>query len=319
MLIAAFLYEILACVLLQFRASAVFFPNRCIHIIGLSFVSEATTFSYSLTAFLLVAVTVVFAIGKQVSFHNDEGDSDNQGEPPDDDFPDGGLRFVVTLSSPNKTEDDYLTTYGFIDTVEIEYQEGEQIRGNGGNGPYWGLIGHDEVTAFVEEFSSEPLFRFGRGIYILYQRDELTDEEMANLEGKKWVTHPRFGTGPHVLIKILDPDVGTNGPDNNEPEPTDIEDEGNDSEITIEEFGRKLRKSLSYSISASLLGTLIVGFTPPPTIIRYTEVPLAPGVVESMSPFLFTISVYIFSVIFLGMVSTSIGLVDLMATANYTE
>lgn len=299
-IILSFGYEFISCLLIQAGIGANYLPVTCSHIIGDQLITNATTFSFSLTAFLLVAVTVVFMIGKQISSGPSDEDGSDGSNGSDNDYPDGGDRFIVIRSGSNRSTEDYIDTFEFIDTVPIEYEEGEEQRSNGGNGPTWGLVRYtDEGIYIVEEVDSPGLFQLGPGEYHLWSDDDIPENEKRNLPGKKWSTYPRFGDGEHFLLKtfaapipFLDLPIGD-------------DDDSDEDNSTIQEYSSKLKRSLAYSISASLLGIIIISFSLPPQFL------------SSISPFIYSVATHTFSIIFLGMLWTSIDLIDLMASTKY--
>lgn len=300
-IIPSFLYEFISCLFIQAGIGANYLPTTCSHIIGDQLITNATTFSFSLTAFLLVAVTVVFMIGKQIS----SGPSDEDGpNGSDNDYPDGGDRFIVIRSRSNRSTEDYIDTFEFIDTVPIEYEEGEEQQGNG---PTWGLLGYtNDDVFFVEEVDSPNLLQLGPGEYYLWSDDDIAENEKRDLPGVKWSTYPRFRDGEHFLLKTFAaplpfPDL-----------PIGDDDDSDEDDPTIQEYGNILKRSLAYSISASLLGIIIISFSPPPQIVGF-EI----GFLWRTFPLIYSIATHTFSIIFLGMLWTSIDLIDLMASTKY--
>ena len=99
--------------------------GKCDRLLNRHYLSAATTFSYSLSAFLLVAVAVVFS-GQQRTKSDDEGEPNPSGGSGPDDDPDGG---------------DYPFFFEFLNPLHEEEAEGsegenrlkeyELIRGSG--------------------------------------------------------------------------------------------------------------------------------------------------------------------------------------------
>lgn len=241
-LIGSLVYELLFCNPLGSSLLSLFGLNtaseNCTRFLDESLISAATTFSYSLTAFLLVAVAVVFAAYQQTFAGQDEdGDDGDDGDGGDD----------SPSNSPSILQIDHLSNETILEILEDVLNRGDE---------------QEQVE--VEIRDNDSLIAIVRG--------------------------------------------GSGSPSPNSTPNNDGADEPDDSEI--KEFNDDLKQAVAYSVSASLLGIFITEVLPLPVVHPSSFLSNAATIIDSIG---FTLLTHLFGFIFLGMVWTSVGLLDLLA------
>ncbi|WP_152416107.1 hypothetical protein [Halococcus hamelinensis] len=243
----SFAYEIVFCGL--FESFPVFFgaihesllrDGECARFLNKDYLSAATTFSYSLSAFLLVAVAVVFSGQQRVKSSNKDGSESGGGGGSSDDS--GGEDYSFFFDLPN---------------------------------PFYEREAEDSGTE--NEIEQIQIFRvFGQ------------------LQGTSGGSDSPNGNG--------DDDGG--------------EDNGDDERRN---FNRRLQRALAYSISASLLGVLITTLLPLPVLFVHDLPRVVSGPVSLISNVGYAFLTHVFTFIFLGMVWTSVELIELLDTSSDTD
>lgn len=263
--------------------------GQCLHVWTPEFIESATTLSFSLTAFLLVGVTVLVGVESQ------------QGS---NELNDNGQGRTAILDVRPGTREEFTDNDPHFDVSDIvEYQDGRRI--GGAVGPRWYIEDVDERRVTVVEVSERSdAILLGSGVYRIRKPDE------GEPDGNIWRVYGSYQGSPQYKIELnwllednrrVDWIVG-------EVDQNDA-DEGDVSRSDPrEQFRAKLGKALSYSISASILGIVIQGY-PWSTTANMTPWLSDLSPVEHIG---YWASSYVFIVIFLGMVWTSVGLIELM-------
>lgn len=289
--VAAFLFESVTCVSAVFPGTTGVL-GRCIHVWTPEFIEMATSLSFSLTAFLLVGVTVLVAVERQQRLA--EGD-DNGPE----------LTAILHVRSGNGEEFTDNDPYFYVSDI-VEYEDGSRIAGE--VGPRWYIERVDGRRITVVEVSDRSdAMLLGTGVYRIRKPDP---REEDGFEGNGWRAYGRYQGSAQYLPEVnwlLNPDQRVDWVVREEDQNDVDEDDLSNAERRAQ-FRAKLGRAISYSISAAILGIGMQGY-PWSTAANATPWLSDLPPVEHL---IYWTSSYVFLVIFLGMVWTSIGLIELM-------
>ncbi|WP_132060293.1 hypothetical protein [Halorussus amylolyticus] len=250
-----------------------FSSSTCIHVFGLRLIDPATTFSFSLTAFLLVATTVVVAVVGSTAAPNRIGSLRIKTV---DGFPE--------LPNSAQISEGRLTKYTDIGKLDPHHVQ-------------WLL--HAKSPESIAAYRAEK-------------------NELEPTDGKYQIW--RVGNEPPASERPVwrfQGDIGWENKDNNLPDwlVSDSNERQSidwwivpDQEDAHQELRTALQSSLTYSISASLLGIVLAwypwdtGSLPNPWLTG-----LSPW--ENLS---YAVLATLFTFVFLGMVYTSIGIIEIL-------
>lgn len=259
----------------------------CSHVFNLAFVDNATTLSFSLTAFLLVGVTVVVAVQRQQTS-------------PDLNVDVAELWLRTGLEGVNLNE--------WISVVEGSVERYTDGRQDGPEYVDWELQPRTNRLIFGRREPPEPdTIQPPDGNYEIVNARSMVDPDAppANLA---WRLQGEIRR-PYERIEEIDWLVAGE----NRIDWWLVEDE--DEEGTSQAFRARLGSALSYSVSASVLGILIQWY---PWISGDTTAPWLSTLSLPVHVFYSVFSTF-FALIFLGMIWTSIDLVELMARMREKE
>lgn len=247
--------------------------STCIHVFSHRLIDPATTFSFSLTAFLLVATTVVVAVVNNTATPNRTSDFRIRTV---DEFPELPNSALVTEGR--------LTKYTDVGRLDTQY-----VR--------WLL--HAESAELIAAYRTEK-------------------DELEPTDGKYQIWRLKNDPPPSERpVWRLQGDIRWKDRENNLSEW--LVSDGDDGQSidwwivpdkvdTYQELQTSVRSSLTYSISASLLGIVLAwypwdtGFLPNPWLI-------------GLSPWeniIYAVLATLFTFVFLGMVYTSIGIIEIL-------
>lgn len=263
--------------------------GSCRHFITLQFIDRATTFSFSLTAFLLVGVVVVSSFlvteEQQLELGIDE--------------------FELQLGEGGGGDSDR----GYVTITEFEdFESGDKRKSESGlttwfSNSFTQKLSHNNYPKSYEILRlSEEKEGLGLGGKRYAVRDIETEEADPDLEEKydyRIKGRGHFDRDYPGNRYYIDP----------EDERPRIHWLLREEEPELRVLERQLRRAVSYSISASVLGVLIQGYpwlaatAPDPWLL---DLSFPETVVYIPASYLFTL-------IFLGMIGTSVGLLELMS------
>jgi hypothetical protein len=315
-LIVSFQYEFVSCGFVRFGVTTGVVPDTCVRVLGDRFVAEATRFSFSLTAFLLVSVAVVLTTDQRLiedgedddETGTDDEESDEDEESDGGDLPPGD-RFIVRWSGGESASEEGDTRYEFQETRRVSYRDGSEQRGNTGNGPYWVQVDEFGGHPVVDESGPKGIIRTGPGAYRVWDLDELSESQRASVQGRTWIAEWTNYDGPKFIAS-----VGTvSGEWENE-----LFDESS-PDASLVTFTRRLRIAVAYAISASLLGVVVLGLRPLLPAVDLAALASLGAFLRQTAPFAITAATHLFALVFLGMVWTSLELIELIVVREESE
>lgn len=273
------LHEVLSCVSGKLKKDIPLVANSCWHPITVDFLDQATKFSFSLTAFLLVSTTVVVALerirGRVL-------------------IPVGQLE-VTEIGSEEDRRPSELSIR--------EYRNGSMV--NNGTVEWWLKSRDGNVFRVTEYRASPPDIGLATGQYAIQPLSGTQDTEAGPATDKHgWVVSGSLQGASRRLQKdypneFIAPDE-------------EIEwwvTEEAESEEILAKMRKRIRRTATYSISASLLGVFMTGYPwAGPNSSSWLESLSTP---ENIAYVLFS---HAFLYVFLGMVWTSLGVLDLLVT-----
>lgn len=262
--------------------------GACRHFITLQFIEQATTFLFSLTAFLLVGVVVVssFIVTETQRLNLDPQE----------------FELVLREGGGNDNNGSQIAITHFEDFVS-----GEKTSTESGLATW--LIASpnhrilSELRNRIEriQISEEPGgLRLGDNRYAV--RDIDGEDTDTDIEGKY-----DYRVKGHVNGEENFPDVLSYPDDENEQ--ARIHWLLREEEAELRAIERQLRRAVTYSVSASVLGVLIQGF---PWIVDVASDPWMLGL-SFPETVVYIPASYLFTFAFLGMITTSVGLLEVMA------
>lgn len=260
--------------------------GSCRHFITLQFIDRATTFSFSLTAFLLVGVVVIssFLVSEeqQLEIGIDEFELQlGEGGGSDNDRSNITITDYEDLESGNERLSEAGLTTWFFNSIERKRYNG-----------------YPRVYEIVQLSEGKDLGLGGSRYAVLDVDGDETNPDLEEkydyrIKGRSHVSEDIFNNHSYI-----DP----------EDEQSRIHWLLREEESELRTLERQLQRTVTYSISASLLGVLIQGY------------PWVPAMIPD--PWLLTLSFpetvvyipasYLFTLIFLGMIETSVGLLEVM-------
>lgn len=258
--------------------------GACRHFITLTFIEQATTFSFSLTAFLLVGVVVVSSFivteTRRLDFNVNEfelrlGDDDSG----DNNGPQITITEYENFDSGEKASSDSGLATWYIDRNIIHPINGY------------------EIVQLSEEIDNIGL----RGSRYAVRDVEGGETDLDLEENYDYRIKGRVNYSENILDNHYYRDT--------ENEQRRIHWLLREEELGLEPIERQLRRAVAYSISASVLGVLIQGY---PWV---AEAASDPWLLDLSFPetAVYILASYLFTFIFIGMISTSVGLLDMMA------
>jgi hypothetical protein len=315
-LIVSFQYEFVSCGFVRFGVTTGVVPDTCVRVLGDRFVAEATRFSFSLTAFLLVSVAVVLTTDQRLiedEEDNDETEPEDEENEEDEESDGGDLppgdRFIVRSSGVGSQPVESDKKYKFQDTRRVRYNGGEENTIRSGNGPYWVEVAELDDRIFVDEYGPEGLIRPGIGEYRVWDLDELSEAQRASVQGVTWIAEWTNYDGPKFIALV--------GAPSGRLEEQIFDESSPDASLVT--FTRRLRIAVTYAISASLLGVVVLGLRPLLPAVDLAALASLGTLLQQTAQFAITAATHLFALVFLGMVWTSLELIELLVVREESE
>lgn len=289
-------------------------PDQCIHFVNLTIVNAATTLSFSLTAFLLVGGTVIGAIAGIQTIDSRDSESESDGEPRQ-----GFDLHIIEQGTSDESDSDQ-------PVIRItDFAEGN-IVGESGRWQWnsqGGYIGPNLVITepfiggirVVQTTDHPEAFQFNPGQYRIYPWETVTE---AATKPPGTVIGRAYGTINGSLNQIshlrtrIDDDKKIDWLVTRRDRPPRPADRTTD----VERILIRVKRALEYAISASLIGIILQGFpiASSAMIANTLGIPIDQAIwVTWFEHVAYFVGSYVFAVIFLGMIKTSLGFFELLS------